>query len=144
MNSKEGSKIDSRTKSQYDKKFVFVLVNESTDATTQKQFRAHAMREAMRQRQLRTKNDSEEATQIPFKTGRYRLPSASSKAKPRRKPKSKAGDNQISASVDVQGAYPPFSSGKTMVVVPSRGRLDPFNSAPIHLGLKQQQILHYC
>lgn len=147
MASKRKVKAGLESESEDEQQFVFVHVDEDTDAATQKMFRAHAMRVARWRNRLGTKTGAEDAASIPYKIGRYRLapqPPLPRETNHKRElvAKARSGDPSVAIDVPSVSLQPHFRD--TMVITPSEGRLDPFDSAPVKLGMKQQRLLHYC
>ena len=141
--------------SSQSKKFAFVPVNgNSSDATSQKFIRAHAMREVMRQKASGTKLNPPPRV-VPYQTGRFRISNSLRKTEAKTRSEretqphgslSPVSDN-AGEPVGASRALAPFFAQSVEQVLPavlSPGRLDPFDSLPIKFGSQQQMLLSYC
>jgi hypothetical protein len=131
--------------------FAFVVFNQKNrNATPTKAMRAHAMRNAIRRKRLETRNIAL-GEPAPYQTARFRLSSPPTK---RKGTKSLEGSTSSGESVldvskkPVEKAYDLAQrihhDQHRLSTVPSRGRVDPFNTFPITLGPRQHMLLSYC
>jgi hypothetical protein len=136
--------------------FAFVIVNgqEHEDkATSLRDVRAHAMREALRQKKL-TKNTPERIDPLPYKTGRFRLTPSQSKPK---KQRSRIATKDVDANKtrivspadedDDENATNKAlvaSTSSSLTHLEPSGLIDPFLSLPIKLGPRQEKLLYFC
>lgn len=132
------------------KTFAFVVINDKNrnEAPT-KAMRAHAMRDSIRRKRLGTR-DITPGKQLPYHTGRFRLSSLPTKE---RGEPLEASTSSSNSDLDIFEkpvekeyglAQRIYHSHHGLSTVPSRGRLDPFNTFPIMLGPRQQMLLSYC
>jgi len=131
-----------------DKQFAFVSVNEPPAAGSRKKIRAHAMREALRQKRAGTIVAPGQTASISYHTGRFRLSDSSAAyiddPEINENDINRKGDR---TSIPTKDSAKPnsFSTGNgKLLMVPSRGHIDPFDSLSITLGREQQAILHCC
>ncbi|KFX96093.1 hypothetical protein O988_05485 [Pseudogymnoascus sp. VKM F-3808] len=124
-----------------------ILVAWQNEAPT-RAMRAHAMRDSIRRKRLGAR-DIIPDKQLPYHTGRFKL--SSSPTKGRGEPL-EASTSSSNSDVDifekhVEKAYDLAQrlhhDHHGLSTVPSRGRLDPFNTFPIKLGPRQQMLLSY-
>ncbi|KFY43765.1 hypothetical protein V495_03785 [Pseudogymnoascus sp. VKM F-4514 (FW-929)] len=110
--------------------------------------RAHAMRDSIRRKRLGTR-DITPGKQLPYHTGRFRLSSSPTKGRgePLEASTSSSNSDLDISKKPVEKAYDLaqrlYHDRHGLSTVPSRGRLDPFNTFLIMLGPRQQMLLSY-
>ena len=135
---------------QLSQTFAFVAVNdENRNVAPTKAMRAHAMRDSIRRKRLGTSSTAP-GKQVPYRTGRFKL--SSSPAKVRGEPLEATTpasgsvldifENSLEEAYDLDQRL--YHDQNRFTSVPSRGRIDPFNTSPIVLGPRQQMLLSYC
>jgi hypothetical protein len=140
-------------------KFVFAPINgEGGDAASRKSIRAHAMNESLRQRLAGIKAGGS-SEQLPYQTGRFRVSDSPSqvetkltKVKPGRRPRKIKPDitpELVNAEACLEQEEPDPTTcirfhNHRLPLVPSPGRVDPFDTLPIKFGQRQEVLLSYC
>ena len=143
-------KMDSKSSSNAPgQQFAFVLVNHAADDEKQaslKDIRAHAMREALRQKKL-AKPTPENVEPLPYRTGRFRLAPTQPKSRKQKANSSAATRASVCTESQEEGkehVHKDVVASSSLARLESNGLLDPFDTFPIKLGLRQQRLLYYC
>ena len=126
--------------------------HEVINEETRRIVRSHAIRDANRRKRLGGTLEGKSwggnapvapapAPQSKFTT-KFRLGTKPSKRVPKTKPVSKSGSRDENAELEAL-KKPQKWRQQALLVVPSVGNLDPFETFPIKLGPKQQALMHY-
>ena len=117
------------------KKFLFVPVNaDSNDEASRKLIRAHVMREAHYQKVTGTEPGGTHKP-VEYWTGQLRLSASPARARL---------ESKIDSARRNMTPYYPPSIEQGLPIIPSPGKIDPFESLPIPFGSQQQMLLSYC
>jgi hypothetical protein len=142
--------IIKETPSKSGNQFAFVLVNrphtddDEFSSTSPKAIRAHATREGRRRKKEGgLTSHSARTAPLPFSTGRFRL-----SKQPNGKVLGSSGSNVVGKRKLAENDEIEEWATETIAKWPMELRpselLDPFNSLPIVLGSRQQNLLRYC
>jgi hypothetical protein len=140
-------------------KFVFAPINgERGDTASRKSIRAHAMNESLRQRLAGIKAGGY-SEQLPYQTGRFRVSDSPTevetkliKVKSRRRAR-KSRPDATRELADTETCREQEDPDPTTCIrfhkhrlplVPSLGRVDPFDALPIKFEQRQEVLLSYC
>jgi hypothetical protein len=135
-------------------RFAFVIVNKSSHDENDPSYhdpraiRSHVTREARRRKQAGdlVRQPGLEAP-TPFKTGRFRLGTRQlrSRDSSSSSPKPLPSERQVVDSHEYEASKVAWDAmSKWPVQLQPNYDLDPFNSLPITLGSRQQNLLYYC
>lgn len=146
--------VQKASSNQFGNTFAFVVVNRQgqdgdQSLQTSKAIRSHVTREARRRKKAGESSDyPNRESPLPFKTGRFRLGSSGNQSKGPSLPR------QISKEVPPESVNVQDDNEISRMAMETIAKwprqlqpsylLDPFNSLPVSLGSRQQNLLYYC